>query len=74
MAAPYKEARPCSDLADPPLLPLLGGNLSRDPPDPLPGNPTRREVGGAPPVGAGRRGGCPPPLKTFNLLLYFKVD
>ena len=70
MAAPYKAARPCSDLAGPPL-PLLGGNLSRDPPLSPHGNPTRREVGGAPPVGAVQRGGRPPPLKTFNCFIIF---
>ena len=62
MAAPYKEARPCSDLA---VLPLLAGeNLSRD--SPIPENPTRTEVGAGRPVGAGLRGGCPPPLRTFG--------
>ena len=64
MAEPYKAARPCSDLAAPPLL----GNLSPHSGSPL-GNPARTEVrrgvGGGRRVEAERRGGCRPPLRTF---------
>ena len=78
MAAPYKAARPCSDLvAPPPLLlenlfdpPPLLENLSPDPDSRIPENPTRtevrREVDGRP-AGVEQRDGCRPLLKTFLL-------
>ena len=67
VAAPYKAARPCSDLVAPP--PLLE-NLSPHPDSRIPENPTRTEVrreADGRPAGVERRDGCPPLLKTFLL-------
>ena len=63
MAAPYKEARPCSDpVAPPPHILSLDLGFPRE--------TTRREVKrgvGGRPVEVVLRGGCLPLLRTFEL-------
>ena len=63
MAAPYKEARPCSDPVAPPRDILA--------PEGFPPETTRTGVMMGVDVGlpvvVGQRGGCLPPLRTFEL-------